>query len=205
MPFQDLDHLAVGHVGRAVEGHVLEEVGQALLGVGLFERARADAQAQGGLSRRGGVMHHHIAQAVRQGPKAHGRVGRKVLGVVLGPDLFRRACRDRPKRGGLGALSGQRNRHMRQRQPLAPDAGAARQTKADGGQDGQAERTKHAKTSTDARATSRDHRRRLRPGQGGIADAAGHNATEPQRDRRRVVMNRRGRRASRRGAARPRL
>ena len=63
---QDLDHLAVGHVVRAVEGHVLQEVGQALLGVALLQRAGVEAQAQRRLAAGRGVLHDHIAHAVGQ-------------------------------------------------------------------------------------------------------------------------------------------
>jgi hypothetical protein len=44
---QHLDHLAFLHGLGAVEGHVLQEVGDAALGLGLAERAGVDAEADG--------------------------------------------------------------------------------------------------------------------------------------------------------------
>ena len=38
-PLEDFHHLAFGHFLRAVEGHVLDEVGEALLVVGFVERS----------------------------------------------------------------------------------------------------------------------------------------------------------------------
>jgi hypothetical protein len=67
--FEDLDHLAGGHVGRSVEGHVLRKVRQALLGVDLHQRAGGDAQPQRRLAGRRGVVHQGVGHAVGQRPK----------------------------------------------------------------------------------------------------------------------------------------
>ncbi len=85
-PLQLLDHLPFGHVLGAVEGHVLEEVGEALLGVGLHQRAGVEPQAQGGLPRRGGVAQDGVAHAVGQHAEAHAGIGRHV-GLGLGPGM----------------------------------------------------------------------------------------------------------------------
>ena len=45
LAFQDLDHVAIGNVGRTLEGHVFEKVGQALLRVRLLQRPRPYPQA----------------------------------------------------------------------------------------------------------------------------------------------------------------
>ncbi len=86
---EDLDHLPRRHMGRAVEGHVFQKMGQALLRARLLQRAGVDPQAQGGLAARSGVLHHHIAQTVGQGSKAHGRVGRQIR-IGLRPGVRRR-------------------------------------------------------------------------------------------------------------------
>jgi hypothetical protein len=83
---QHLDHLAFLHGLGAVEGHVLQEVGDAALGLGLAERAGVDAEADGGLALRRGVAGDGVFHAVRERAEADGGVGRQV-GGDLGPGL----------------------------------------------------------------------------------------------------------------------
>ncbi len=86
-PLQDLDRLVGARgVGRALEGHVLQHVGQALLVVALLQRARADAQAQRHLALGGLVVLDGVAHAVGQHAEGDGRIGRQVA-VGVGPDL----------------------------------------------------------------------------------------------------------------------
>ena len=100
---QHVDHLAARHMGRAVERHVFQEVGQALLLGRFVQRAGMDAQAQRGLAAGRGVLHHHIAQAVGQGPKPHPRIRRQV-GIALRPHVHWRRLADRATGDNHGRL-----------------------------------------------------------------------------------------------------
>ncbi|MND78385.1 hypothetical protein D3C80_700990 [compost metagenome] len=84
--FQNTQQFVLGHIGRAVESHVLHEVGQTQLVFILHQRPGGDAQAQRGLARRRGVFQDGVAHAVRQGAEADIGVGGDVAGG-LGPGL----------------------------------------------------------------------------------------------------------------------
>jgi hypothetical protein len=127
-PFQVLGHVALGDMGRTVEGHVFEEVGQALLVVAFRQGARVDAQTQGRLMRRGGVVQDGVAHAVGQDAEAHGGVGRKVAGR-LGP--------------GIGRRGGRRGGRCRSGQRIGGQGGAGQKGRAGGGEQQQAARGNH--------------------------------------------------------------
>ena len=129
---QNPQQLVLGHIGRAVEGHVLHEVGQTQLVFVLHQRTGRDPQAQRRLTRRGGVLHDGVAHAVRQDAEAHGRVGRDVAGR-LGPGL-----------GGLGVL---RRDGRRRRQGYGREGRAAHQGEAGRGEQKQAARGSHSVVS----------------------------------------------------------
>ena len=79
-----LDHLAGGEVAGAVEGHVFEEVGHALLVVFFHEGADVHVEAEGGAARGFLVFEDDVADAVFEGAELGGGVGFEV-GGVLGP------------------------------------------------------------------------------------------------------------------------
>ncbi len=81
--FENLDHLAFGHIFRAIEGHVFEEVGEALLRIVFHQRTAIEAQTDRGSARRRGVFQDDICHAVRQLAEAHRRISLDV-GMVLG-------------------------------------------------------------------------------------------------------------------------
>ena len=77
-PLQRLHHLAVGDVGRAAEGHVLDEVREALLVLPLLQRAGLDDEPHGDRAGRQGVLLDRVAQAIGQRAERHLRVGLQV-------------------------------------------------------------------------------------------------------------------------------
>ena len=97
---QHAHHFAGRHPGRAAEGHVLEEMGQAALVVALVERAGADAQAQRTAAGRGGVVLDRVPHAVGKAAEADVGIGGPVT-VVLRPHAlaFHRLA-------GIGAREG---------------------------------------------------------------------------------------------------
>ncbi len=81
-----VDHLLAAQVLRAVEGHVLQEVGQTLLGVVLLNGAHVVFDVEIGLSLGFLVVADVVVHAVGELAVAHGRVGRHRLhGVDLRP------------------------------------------------------------------------------------------------------------------------
>ena len=88
LALEDLDHLAFGHVGRPVERHMLDEVGEAALVVALADRAELEAEPERRAVLRRLVALDRIAHAVGQHAVADRRVGR---------DVGRRHA---PRRGG---------------------------------------------------------------------------------------------------------
>ena len=72
-------HQRPGRVMRAaVEGHVLEEVGEAALILLFFERTAAHEQTEGGASFRFVIGQHNIAEAVWQGSEMRRGIGFKI-------------------------------------------------------------------------------------------------------------------------------
>ena len=63
---------------------MLKEVGEARLGRGLVESARANAKTHGHFALWRGVVHDGVAHAVRQNAKPHRRIGGNI-GVRLRP------------------------------------------------------------------------------------------------------------------------
>ena len=104
--FQDLDHLALGHGLGAVEGHVLQEVGETLLGVGFHQRAGVEAQAQRRLAGRDRLAVDGVAHAVGQRAETGVRVSADI-GAGLWPFAGRELVR-------LGLPAEADLRHMRQ-------------------------------------------------------------------------------------------
>ena len=84
--------IAFGHVGRAVEGHVLDEVRPALFVVALGQRPLVDPHLHHALTLLRGVGAHDVAHAVVEHAEAIGRVDREV-----GPG-------ERPRIGWRGGL-----------------------------------------------------------------------------------------------------
>ncbi len=78
------DHLAGGEVAGAVEGHVFEEVGHALLVVFFHEGADVHIEAEGGAARGFLIFEDDVADAVFEGTELGGGVCFEV-GGVLGP------------------------------------------------------------------------------------------------------------------------
>ncbi len=89
---QLLDHVAVGHMRRTSERHVLEHMGDALLVVPLHQRAGGDAKAERHRALGRGVVLDRIAHAVGQRAETHRGIGRQVA-PDLGPRLGRRRLR----------------------------------------------------------------------------------------------------------------
>ncbi|MNJ36400.1 hypothetical protein D3C77_311860 [compost metagenome] len=131
--FQNAQQFVLGHIGRAVEGHVLHEVGQAQLVVVLHQRAGGDPQAQRRLARRRGVLQDGVAHAVGQDAEADGCIGGNVAGR-LGPRLGR-------LQRGRGVL---RRDGRRRRQGDGGKRRAAHQGQAGGGEQEQAARGSHS-------------------------------------------------------------
>jgi hypothetical protein len=104
-------------VGRAVERHVLDEVGHALLGVGLDQAAEVHVQAEEDLLLRLGVVHPDVAEAVLERAEVEARIGLEVGGVVLPlarlDRLFGRLHGLRLGRGGDGEQSDEAGRDDR--------------------------------------------------------------------------------------------
>ena len=76
-PFEQSDHLALGHIGRSVEGHVLDEMREAALVIALVERSGGNLHAD----QRGVlgpvVAPDDIAQPVIEPPEPPSRLGCK--------------------------------------------------------------------------------------------------------------------------------
>ena len=109
--FQQAHHLALGHAGRAVEGHVLDKVGKAAFAVGFVQRACGDFHAHHAGACGGAVPADDIAQAIVQSAEAPGRIGRKVAGFKgPGGSCARRSACQRREAGRAG---GQRKRRQR--------------------------------------------------------------------------------------------
>ena len=96
-PLEPVDELALGDVGRAVERHMLDEVGEAALVVALLERAGVDPQPERGLVRRRGVVAQRVAHAVGQGAEAHVGIGRQVAPRLRPRDGRRARAPARPR------------------------------------------------------------------------------------------------------------
>ena len=101
--FEGLNHLAPArHVLGTVEGHVLEEVCEALLVVVLHQRADIEAQPHRRLTGRRGVFQNRIAHPVGQGAEADVGVGFEV-GARLRPlSRLQRRCGRVGGEGGRG-------------------------------------------------------------------------------------------------------
>ena len=89
--FKQLDHLALGHVGRSVEGHVLDEMGKAALGVLLVQRAGIDLHAHQRRAPGRGVGADRVAHPVRQLAEGKARIERNVA-LRESPDRARLRC-----------------------------------------------------------------------------------------------------------------
>ena len=75
LPLEDPDHLALGDVGGAVERHMLDEVGEAALIVGLGDRAEREVEADRGGALGRGVAADGVAHAVGEAAVADRGVG----------------------------------------------------------------------------------------------------------------------------------
>jgi hypothetical protein len=95
VPLQDLDHLVLRHRLGPGEGHVLEEVGETLLGVGLHQRAGVKAQAQRRLARRDRLALDGVAHAVGERTEADVGIGADI-GSCLRPLAGRQLLQGRP-------------------------------------------------------------------------------------------------------------
>ncbi len=81
---------ARGEIGAAVEGHVLEIVGEALGGVGLVERAGGDVEPDAHPALGIAVLPDDVAEPIGQGARHEGRIGGQLLlGDGRGPRLDR--------------------------------------------------------------------------------------------------------------------
>ena len=96
---EQLDHLAFGHIGRSVEGHVLDIVGKAALVVVLVERARIDLHPHQRRALGRGVLADHIAHPVGQLAEPVTGIDRDIA-LLEGPVGLRR--------GGAGQALGLR-------------------------------------------------------------------------------------------------
>jgi hypothetical protein len=114
---EERDELARLEVARAVERHVLEEVGEPQLVAVLVQAADVHVEAQQELLGRVLVLHPDEAQSVLERPELHARVGSEVGGLVLpGPrlgDVARRLLRAGLRRRRAGEESHRRDRHDR--------------------------------------------------------------------------------------------
>ena len=63
-PFEQLDHLAFGHIGRPVEGHVFEHVGKTEFLLAFIDPAHVEAEPDDGGTLRRTVPEDRIAHAV---------------------------------------------------------------------------------------------------------------------------------------------
>ena len=97
---QERDELARPEMLRAVEGHVLEHVGEAALVLLLEHGARVDGQAQGDAVLRAVVVADVVRDAVREAPAAHRGVERHRLVERVGGGGVAGVW---PRRGGRGA------------------------------------------------------------------------------------------------------
>lgn len=75
---EKLDEGAGRVVGAAIEGHVLQEVGEAALALGLVECTGGDDEAEGGAASRLGVGAEGVAQAVGEFAGDDGGIGGEV-------------------------------------------------------------------------------------------------------------------------------
>ena len=78
LALEQAHHLALGHISRAIEGHMLDEMRIAALIVGLRDRAGADPQVHLGLARGRAVGADDIAHAVVERAEAVLRIDRQV-------------------------------------------------------------------------------------------------------------------------------
>ncbi len=102
MALEYLDHLVFGHPPGALEIHVLQEVRDALLGVGFHQRSGVIAHAQGGLAGGGGVAHDGVAHAVAEHAEADVGIGGDVgsgLRPTRKPRFDERTCCPGPTQG----------------------------------------------------------------------------------------------------------
>ena len=97
LALEQLDHLAFGHVGRAVKRHVLDEMGVALLGIGFRNRPGIHVEPHLCLRLRGGVWANDVAHPVRELAELERRIDRQVA-LLPGPV----GLRDRVGGGSLG-------------------------------------------------------------------------------------------------------
>ncbi len=79
-----LEDIAILDVGRAAESHMFEIMGEARLALLLHHRTGVEAQAEGHLARRHRIVHHRVAQAVRQFAEGDVGIGGKIA-FILGP------------------------------------------------------------------------------------------------------------------------
>ena len=71
-------------MGRAVEDHVLQKMGQSLLRVGFMNRTRLDHQMHAHSVFGGVALHEHVAEAVCKLAEHQVRIGLQIAGV-MGP------------------------------------------------------------------------------------------------------------------------
>src|SRR3546814_16688403 len=75
---EELDHLALGHRGRAVERHMLQEMSQPALVLGLVEAADVEAHADDDAVLRRAIVQQRIFHPVGKHAEDHVRVDRQV-------------------------------------------------------------------------------------------------------------------------------
>ncbi len=87
-----------GQVGRALERHVLQEMGETALVVVLHQRAGLDQQAQADAARRRGIRQDGVAQAIGQPAPGDVRIVDEATVRRRRPGRQGIACRDRTGR-----------------------------------------------------------------------------------------------------------
>ena len=108
LALEDLDHVALGHVGRAVERHMFDEVSEAALVLRFPDRTEGELQPDRCGALGGGVVHDRVFHAVGQLAVMDRGVGRDV-GELDSPSVHR--GRDRRGRGSRRAPARDGNRY----------------------------------------------------------------------------------------------
>ena len=104
-PFEIVLQFVLGEVARAIEGHMLDEVRQALLLIGLQDRSHVQSQAQLRALLRLGICPDDIAHAVVEDTGHHGRIDGELAISVAG--ICRRPARFRHRSWGPGCTAAQ--------------------------------------------------------------------------------------------------
>ena len=112
---EELDERAGGEVAAAVEGHVLQEVGDAALAFLLVHAARQDEESEGRAPLGLRVALHDVAQAVVELAEARGRIGLQVAALVgetrSGRGKGKGAQKERREQTWTEGVHGRQERH----------------------------------------------------------------------------------------------